>query len=110
MSHSPWGNAVLRYQGRLCFPNVDDFRNHIHEEAHGSHYSIHTGLTKMYYDLREVYWWEGLKKDILEFVDQCPNCQQLKAEHLKPGGILQEIQLPTLKGEDINMDFVVGFP
>ena len=100
----------MRYQWRLCFPDVDDFRKHILDEAHESHYSIHTGLTKMYHDLREVYWWDGLKKDIPEFVDQCPNCQHLKADHLKPGGILQEIQLPTLKGEDIKMDFVVGFP
>ena len=58
----------MRYQGRLCVPNVDDLRNQILEEAHGSRYFIHSGFTKMYHDLREVFWWEGLKKDIAEFV------------------------------------------
>ena len=32
---------VLRYQNRLCVPNVDNLRNQIHEESHGSRYSIH---------------------------------------------------------------------
>ena len=64
----------------------------------------------MYHDLREIYMWEGLKRDIAEFIAKCLNCQQVKAEHLKSGGLLQEIQIPTLKWEDINMDFVVGLP
>ena len=64
----------MRYQGRLCVPNVDWWRNRIHEEAHRSHYIIHLGSTKMHHDLREVFWWEGLKKDIVEFVAKCPNC------------------------------------
>ena len=29
-------DGVLRYQGRLCVPNVDDLRNRILEKAHGS--------------------------------------------------------------------------
>ena len=36
--------------------------------------------------------WKGLKRDIVEFVAKCPNCQQVKVEHQKPGGLLQEIQ------------------
>ena len=101
---------MLRYQGRLCVPVVDGLRYRILEIAHGSHYSIYLGSTKMYYDLREVYWWEGLQKDIAKFVPKGPNCKQVKAEHKNPGGLLQQIQIPTWKWEHINMDFVVGFP
>ena len=64
----------------------------------------------MYHDLREIYWWKGLKRDIAEFVAKCPNCQQVKVEHLKSGGLLQEIKIPNWKWEDINIDFVVGLP
>ncbi|TMW92223.1 hypothetical protein EJD97_013331 [Solanum chilense] len=84
--------VVLWYQGRLCVPKVDNLSNWIFEEAHGSHYSIHTGSTKMYHDLREVYWWERLKKDIAEFVAKYPNCQQVKSKHINPGGLLQVAQ------------------
>ena len=101
---------MLRYQGRLCVPDVDGLRVRILEEAHGSCYSIHPGSTKIYHDLRKIYWWEGLKRNIEEFVAKCPNCQQVKAEDQKLGGLLQEIQIPTWKWEDINMDFVVGLP
>ena len=85
----------MRYQGRLCVSNVDGLRSRIFEETHGSRYSIHPGSTKMYHDLREVFRWEGLKKDTMEFVFKSPNCQQVKAEHQKPGGLLQEVQVPT---------------
>ena len=64
----------------------------------------------MYYDLREVFWWEGLKRDIAVFVAKFPNCQQVKAEHQNLGGLLQEIQETTWKCKDIYMDFVVGLP
>ncbi|XP_070002838.1 uncharacterized protein [Nicotiana sylvestris] len=43
-------------------------------ETHYSGYSIHLGATKIYHNIREVYWWDGKKKDIAEFVVQCPNC------------------------------------
>ncbi|WMV46373.1 hypothetical protein MTR67_039758, partial [Solanum verrucosum] len=71
-------DGVLRYQGRLCGPDVDGLREKILEEAHGSRYYIHPGATKMYRDLWEVYWWNGMKKDIAKFVAKCPNCQQVK--------------------------------
>ncbi|KAH0715068.1 hypothetical protein KY284_007973 [Solanum tuberosum] len=56
-------------------------------EDHSSRYSIHPGFTKMYRDLREVYWWNGMKKGIAEFVVKCPNCQQVKVEHQRPDGL-----------------------
>ena len=51
-----------------------------------------------------------MKKDIAEFVAQCPNYQQVKIKHQKPSGLLQEIEIPTLKWEMINMDFITGLP
>ena len=81
---SQGGDGVLRYQGRLCVPYVGELRQHILAEAHNSRYSINQGATKMYRDLREVYLWNGMKRDIADFVSKCPNCQQVKIEHQKP--------------------------
>ena len=64
----------------------------------------------MYHELKEVIWLEVLKKDIADFVAKCPNCNQVKKEHKKQDGLFYEIQVPTLKLEDINADFVVGLP
>ncbi|WMV14593.1 hypothetical protein MTR67_007978 [Solanum verrucosum] len=63
------------------------------DEAHSSRYSIHPGSTKMYRDLREVYWWSSMKKGIAEFVPKCPNFQQVKVEHQRPSGLAQNIEL-----------------
>ena len=100
------GDGVLRYQGRLCVPDVAELRKHILLEAHNSRYSIHPGYTKMYHDMREVYWWNSMKRDLGDFVSKCPNRQQVKVEHQKSGGMTQEIDIPTWKWDVINMDFI----
>nr|XP_009590869.1 uncharacterized protein LOC104087974 [Nicotiana tomentosiformis] len=68
------GDGALRYQGRLCVPNVAGLQEKIMIKIH--QYSIHPGSTKMYHDVKEQYWWDNMKKSITEFVAQCPNCQQ----------------------------------
>ena len=73
---------------RLCVPDVIDVRREIMEEVHSSAYAMHPGSTKMYHTLKEHYWWKGMKRDIAEFVSRCLTCQQMKAKHQKPAGLL----------------------
>ncbi|GJW14297.1 putative reverse transcriptase domain-containing protein [Tanacetum coccineum] len=56
-------------------------RTVIMDEAHKSRYSIHPGADKMYYDLRDMYWWPGMKRDIATYVSKCLTCAKVKAEH-----------------------------
>ncbi|WMV49636.1 hypothetical protein MTR67_043021 [Solanum verrucosum] len=51
-----------------------------------------------------------MKRDIADFVAKFLNCQHVKVEHQKPGGMTQEINIPTWKWEVINMDFITGLP
>ena len=73
--------CVLRLGTRLCVPDMDDLRKELLEEAHYSTYSVHPGSTKMYHTLKDTYWWNGMKKDVAEFVLKCLTCQQVKLEH-----------------------------
>nr|GEW57197.1 reverse transcriptase domain-containing protein [Tanacetum cinerariifolium] len=43
-------------------------KNLIMDEAYKSKYSVHLGVDKMYYDLRDRDWWPGMKKDITKYV------------------------------------------
>ncbi|PKU84042.1 hypothetical protein MA16_Dca010326 [Dendrobium catenatum] len=104
------GEGLLRYKGRLCIPDVDDLRKEVLQEAHYSSYTIHPGSNKMYQDLKEVFWWPGMKRSVADTVSKCISCQMVKAEHQKPGGFLQPLPIPEWKWEDIGMDFVVGLP
>ena len=101
---------ILKLNGRLCVPNADGLRQRILQEAHCAPYSVHPGATKMYHDIKDTYWWDGLKKDVAEFVASCLTCQQVKIENQKPIGLLQEIPLPEWKWDRVTMDFVVGLP
>ncbi|BAT83244.1 hypothetical protein VIGAN_04036200, partial [Vigna angularis var. angularis] len=76
------------------------------EEGHHSRLSIHPGMTKMYQDLRKSFWWPGMKSDVARFVTSCLTCQRAKAEHQRPGGLLQQLEIPEWKWDGIAMDFV----
>ena len=64
----------------------------------------------MYLDLKEKYWWYGLKKDVAEYVAICDTCQRVKAEHQRLAGLLQPMKIPEWKWEEVGMDFIVGLP
>ncbi|WMV30531.1 hypothetical protein MTR67_023916 [Solanum verrucosum] len=46
----------------------------------------------MYRDLRKVFWWNGMKRDIADYVAKCPNCQHVKVEQQKPGATQTETE------------------
>ncbi|GJX81416.1 putative reverse transcriptase domain-containing protein [Tanacetum coccineum] len=95
---------------RIWIPSVGGVRKLIMDEAHTSRYSIHPGADKMYHDLRDLYWWPGMKRDIAEYVSKCLTCSKIKAEHQKPSGLLQQPEIPEWKWEKITMDLVTKLP
>ena len=102
------GDSGLYFVDRIWVPSCSGVRALILEEAHRSRYSVHPGADKIYFDLRELYWWPGMKKDIAVFVSQCLTCLQVKAEHQKPSGLLEQPQIPEWKWERITMDSNAG--
>nr|GEV58305.1 hypothetical protein [Tanacetum cinerariifolium] len=85
----------IRYHGkRIWLPLHGGLRDLIMHESHKSKYSIHQGSTKMYQDLRKLYWWPNMKADIATYVGQCLTCAKVKAENLKPSGLLQQPEIP----------------
>ncbi|GJR69666.1 putative reverse transcriptase domain-containing protein [Tanacetum coccineum] len=96
-------NGEIYFFDRIWIPSVGGVRKLIMDEAHTSRYSVHPGADKMYYDLRDLYWWPGMKRDIAEYVSRCLTCSKIKAEHQKPSGFLQQPEIPEWKsGKDNN--------
>nr|GEV07687.1 reverse transcriptase domain-containing protein [Tanacetum cinerariifolium] len=78
---------------------------------HGStRYSIHLSADKMYYDLRDLYWWHGIKRDIADSVSKCLTCSKIKVKHQKPSGLLQQPEFLEWKWKKITMDLVTKLP
>ncbi|GJS20317.1 reverse transcriptase domain-containing protein [Tanacetum coccineum] len=86
-------------------PKRDDVRTLIMDEAHKLKYFVHPGADKMYYDLRDRYWWPRMKKDIDFYVSRYLTCLKVKAEHQRPSGLLQQPEILEWKWEGIAMDF-----
>nr|GEU54905.1 putative reverse transcriptase domain-containing protein [Tanacetum cinerariifolium] len=90
----------------VWIPSVGGIRKLIMDKAYTSRYLVHLGADKMYYDLRDLYWWPGMKRDIAEYVRKCLTCSKIKAEHRKPLGFLQQQEFPEWNWEKITMDLV----
>jgi hypothetical protein len=102
--------GVLWFEDRLVVPKNPELRKKILDEAHLSKFSIHPGSNKMYNDLRSLYWWTRMKREIVKYISECDTCQRVKASHLKVAGTLQPLPIPSWKWEDVCMDFIVGLP
>jgi hypothetical protein len=64
----------------------------------------------MYQDLKEQFWWHGMKREIAFYIARCDVCQRVKAEHQRPTGLLQHLKVPMWKWEEVGMDFMTGLP
>ena len=84
-------DGSLRYRGRVVVPQLQDLREEILREFHSSLFAVHPGGTKMYRDLRLQYYLSGMKRQVGDFVRRSLTCQQIKAEHQKPAGLLQPL-------------------
>ncbi|GJS54488.1 reverse transcriptase domain-containing protein [Tanacetum coccineum] len=91
-------------------PCFGDLRALIMHESYKSKYYVHLGFSKMYQDMKKLYWWPNMKADIATYVSKCLMCLKVKAEHQKPSGLLVQPEIPQWKWDNITMDFVTNLP
>ncbi|KAA0043118.1 ty3-gypsy retrotransposon protein [Cucumis melo var. makuwa] len=94
----------------LSMPSDSAVKTELLSEAHSFPFSMDPGSTKMYQDLKRVYWWRNMKREVAEFVSKCLVCQQVKAPTQKPTSLLQPLSIPEWKWENVSMDFITGLP
>ena len=100
----------LYFHNRLCVPDDKELKKKLLFEAHNTIFTMHPRGNKMYQNMKQYYWWRGMKMDISEYVSKCLTCQQVKVEHQVPSGLLNPLPIPQWKWDNITMDFVSGFP
>ena len=78
----------LYFQHRLCVLDDKELKQKLLCEAHNTVFTMHPRGNKMYRDLKQFYWWKGMKRDMTKYVFKCLTCQQVKAEHQVPTGFV----------------------
>jgi hypothetical protein len=49
-----------------------------------------------------------MKRETARYVSECDTCRKVKADYMKPKGLLQPLSIPDWKWDDISIDFIVG--
>jgi hypothetical protein len=98
------------FKERMVVLKKEALKKNILDEAQTSRYFIHPGSTRMHHDLRRQFWWTRMKREIARYVSKCDIYRKVKADYMKPGGLLQPLSIPEWMWDDISMDFIVGLP
>ena len=99
------------YADALVMPDYLNLRKQCLHEMHNCPYSGHLGVTKTQKAMERLYWWKGMRQDVLQHIRHCPMCQKNKSNsNQKPAGLLQPLQIPGRRFESISVDFITELP
>jgi hypothetical protein len=103
-------DGILLYENIIHVPNSHELRSTIFKEMHNVPYLGHPTYHKIVATVKSQYYWLGMKKEIVEYISKCLECQNVKAEHRHPVGLLQPLPILEWKWEVVTMYFITKFP
>ena len=83
-------DGLVRFRDRICIPDKSELKKVILREFHAKPYSGHLGYQKTLIVVKRYYYWPNLKRDVVEFVARCFECQQVKVECKHPGRLYSQ--------------------
>jgi hypothetical protein len=104
------GRIYLKRDHRLAILNNKKLRTSILNEGHDILISGHVGIDKTYDNVACHFFWPKMSKDIRKYVLSCDSCQRNKHVNRQPAGLLQPLEIPARRWEQVTMDFVVQLP
>ena len=81
-------------RGHLILDKDSFLKTLLLQEFHETPIGGHAGVQRTYLRLAANFVWEGMKKDVKDYVGQCYTCQTVKYSTEKPYGLLQPTELP----------------
>lgn len=102
--------GIIRYQGRIWLGSDKGLQMKIFKAFHSSALGGHSGAPVTYKRIKQLFFWQGMKKEVKAWVQSCQICQQAKPERIKYPGLLKPLPVPFRPWQHIAMDFVEGLP
>jgi Integrase zinc binding domain len=107
-----WGAVTKSADGllydterRLCVPN-GRLRMVLMHDAHDEIMKGHRGVEKCYQDLSTSFAWPSKRRDVKEYVRSCNSCQRNKPRNQSKIRLLDPLEVPTRRLEQVTLDFV----
>jgi hypothetical protein len=98
------------HKNRIYVPSSRELRNLVLKEMHDVPYAEHLDYQKTITVVRSQLFFLVIKKDVVDYITRCMECQKVKVEHRHPTGLLQPFPILGNKWEVITMDFIIGLP
>jgi hypothetical protein len=81
-------DGIILYRNKVYVTNSPQLRSVILKEMHNVPYARHPGYHKIVSAVKSQYYCPYMKRDIVEYIDKCLECQRVKAKHRHPTGLL----------------------
>jgi len=77
---------------------------------HSSLAGGHSGRDAAFKELKRLFYWKGMNKEVQHYIRQCNTCQAYKYDTSAQPGLLQPLPIPKEVWIDFSMDFIKGLP
>jgi hypothetical protein len=77
-------DGVLMHKNRIYVPDSRELKNFVLKEMHNVPYARHLGYLKTIATLRNQYFWPRMRRDVVDYISICMECQRMKSEHRHP--------------------------
>ncbi|MCO5554803.1 hypothetical protein L7F22_008338 [Adiantum nelumboides] len=95
---------------RIYVPDEPSLKAKLLWETHDCKIAGHGGQKRSFEKLSRHFYWPKMQEDVVEYVRTCPTCQLVKAQRIRPAGLLMSMPTPSRPWDVISMDFIVDLP
>jgi hypothetical protein len=77
-------DEILKYRGKIYILDSQEFKILILREMCNVPYVGHPGYHKTIAVVKRQYYWLAMKKEVVDFISKCLECQKVKVKHRQP--------------------------
>uniref|UniRef100_A0A0A8YDI1 Integrase catalytic domain-containing protein n=1 Tax=Arundo donax TaxID=35708 RepID=A0A0A8YDI1_ARUDO len=103
-------DGIIYYKKIIFVGESEELRLNLIENFHCSAFGGHSGMRATYHRIKKVFFWPNMKRQVEEFISECPVCQVTKAEHVANPSLLDLLEIPYMSWTHLTMDFIEGLP
>ena len=104
------GFIGIKKQGQEKIVVPASLRQTVLRECHDVPSVGHVGMRRTLELVDRQFHWHGLRGDVTSYVRSCPTCQQMKSDNRAKAGLLQPLEIPSRKWEQVTTDLVTDLP